>query len=89
MGSVRTEHPRLWVRIQRELRSYLGTLWMLGALKGETPEEAFFVKCDMETNPAEERKAGETVTEIGLAPLSPAEFVVMRITHYEGTPELE
>jgi len=81
--------PRLWVRIERELGVYLESLWRQGALKGEKPEEAFIVKCDAETNPAEEREVGKTVTEVGLAPIAPAEFIVVRIMHRAGTTELD
>ena len=76
---------RLWVRISRELTAYLETLWRDGALKGDTRDEAFYVKCDEETNPTESRDAGEVITEVGLALVSPAEFVVVRIFHRAGT----
>lgn len=76
--------PRLWVRIRRELTAYLTTLWRDGGLLGEVPEQAFYVKCDGETNPPELREQGSVVTEIGLAPSSPAEFVVVRIIHREA-----
>ena len=79
--------PRLWVRIQRELTVYLTKLLRDGALKGATPEQAFFVKCDVETNPPELREVGQVVTEIGLAPLAPAEFIVVRIIHRAGAAE--
>ena len=46
---------------------------------GATPEEAFFVKCDAETNPAEVVDSGQVVTVIGIAPVKPAEFVIFRI----------
>jgi Bacteriophage tail sheath protein len=71
---------RLWVRIERELGAYLTGLWTAGALQGQTPEEAFYVKCDAENNPAATREVGQVIAEVGLAPLSPAEFVVVRIT---------
>ena len=76
---------RLWVRISRELTAYLETLWREGALKGDTRDEAFYVKCDEETNPTESRDAGEVITEVGLALVAPAEFVVVRIFHRAGT----
>jgi phage tail sheath protein FI len=76
---------RLWVRIEREVSAYLETLWQGGALKGDTREDAFYVKCDEETNPTEAREAGEVVAEIGLALVAPAEFVVVRIFHRAGT----
>jgi phage tail sheath protein FI len=79
--------PRLWVRIQRELTTYLLRLLQDGALKGVTPDEAFYVKCDAETNPPELREAGQVVTEIGLAPLTPAEFIVIRIIHRAAASE--
>lgn len=76
--------PRLWVRIQRELTTYLAALLRVGALQGTTAAEAFFVKCDAETNPPDLRDIGQVHTEIGLAPLSPAEFIVIRIVHRAG-----
>ena len=75
---------RLWNRITRELTTYFEGLFQAGALKGRTAAEAFFVKCDGETNPPEVREAGRVVTVIGLAPSLPNEFVVVRIIHGVG-----
>jgi Bacteriophage tail sheath protein len=72
---------RLWVRIMREITGYLEDLFERGALNGRTPDEAFFVKCDSETNPLEVRATGSVVTLVGLAISAPAEFVVARIIH--------
>ena len=72
---------RLWVRIGREVGAYLETLWRAGGLQGASRDEAFYVKCDEETNPPEVREAGEVVTEVGLALAAPSEFVVVRIFH--------
>ncbi len=69
---------RLWVRIMRELTAYLDGLFQRGALRGHTADEAFFVKCDNETNPREVIDAGMVVTQIGLAPTVPAEFIIVR-----------
>jgi hypothetical protein len=70
---------RLWKRVTRTISSFLSLLWRNGALMGETPEKAFFVKCDAETNPPEVVDAGQLIVEIGLAPVKPAEFVIFRI----------
>ena len=78
----------LWVRIQRELTTYLTTLLRAGALQGATPAQAFYVKCDAETNPPDLREAGQVVIEIGLAPLAPAEFIVVRIIQRAGTTDV-
>jgi len=72
---------RLWNRITRELTTWFEGLFRAGALKGRTAAEAFFIKCDGETNPPEVREAGQVVTVIGLAPSVPNEFVVVRIIH--------
>jgi phage tail sheath protein FI len=71
---------RLWARIARELTAYFNGLFAAGALKGASAAEAFFIKCDAETNPPEGREAGMVVTEIGLAPSIPNEFVVIRVS---------
>jgi uncharacterized protein len=72
---------RLWVRIERELTSFCEVLFRQGALQGQTAEEAFYVRCDGQTNPPEVREMGKVITEIGLAPASPAEFIVVRLIH--------
>ena len=63
-------------------------MWRDGALFGATPEEAFFVKCDSETNPPEMVDAGYVTCEIGIAPVKPAEFVVFQIAQFSGGAEL-
>src|SRR5215207_7227957 len=70
---------RLWKRVTRTISSFLTLLWRNGALMGVSPEQAFYVKCDEETNPPEVTDAGQLVVEIGLAPVKPAEFVIFRI----------
>jgi phage tail sheath protein FI len=69
----------LWERIKRDVTSFLNLVWMSGALFGATPDQAFFVKCDAETNPSDVIEAGMVITEIGISPVKPAEFVVFRI----------
>ncbi len=80
--------PALWARIQRELSTYLRSLWSAGALQGATESEAFYVQCDAELNPPEARETGQVVTRIGLALLTPAEFIVVSVQHRAGTTEL-
>jgi phage tail sheath protein FI len=71
--------PPLWDRVRTRLGAYCYELLQHGALKGR-PAEAYFVKCDAETNPLEVRMAGQLICDVGLAPVMPAEFVVVRIT---------
>lgn len=79
---------RLWSKIRRSVAAFLVNEWRNGALFGTTPEEAFFVKCDDETNPAEGIDAGQVVCEIGVAPVKPAEFVIFRLSQFSGGTSL-
>ncbi|MFE2745291.1 phage tail sheath family protein [Streptomyces scopuliridis] len=74
----------LWARIRRTVSAFLVNEWRRGALFGLTPEEAFYVKCDRETNPPESIDAGQVICEIGVAPVKPAEFVVFRLSQLTG-----
>jgi phage tail sheath protein FI len=78
----------LWARIRRTISAFLVMQWRAGALFGQTPDEAFYVKCDDETNPAEGIDAGQVVCEIGVAPVKPAEFVVFRLAQFSGGTSL-
>jgi hypothetical protein len=78
----------LWARVRRDVRAFLTLVWRTGALFGTTPDAAFYVKCDAETNPPEVRDVGQMIVEIGLAPVKPAEFVIFRISQWAG-PDAE
>ena len=84
-----TNHEPLWKAIRRDISSFLTLLWRQGMLQGETPEQAFFVKCDAETNPEDVIAAGQVVTTIGLSVVKPAEFVVIRISQQAGAEAAE
>jgi uncharacterized protein len=79
----------LWKSIRRDIRAFLTRIWRDGALMGRTPAEAFFVKCDEETNPPEVVDAGMVVTVVGIAPVKPAEFIIFRISQYAAGAEVE
>lgn len=69
----------LWRSLRRDVGAFLTQVWSDGALFGATPQEAFFIKCDAETNPRAARDDGQLVAIIGIAPVKPAEFVVFKI----------
>ena len=80
--------PRTWAKVRRDVSAFLRRTWTQGALFGDTAAEAFYVKCDHETNPQEVIDAGILVCEVGIAPVKPAEFVVFRIQQITpGTEE--
>ena len=74
----------LWKRVSRNVTAFLLRVYNSGALMGKTPEEAFYVKCDEETNPPEVVDAGQMICEVGIAPVKPAEFVIFRIGQMAG-----
>lgn len=77
--------PVLWQRITQTVTGFLLNQWRDGALFGTTPEQAFFVKCDKDTNPDTVIQLGQVVTEIGVAIVKPAEFVIFRIQQITGS----
>ncbi|MET8309320.1 phage tail sheath subtilisin-like domain-containing protein [Micromonospora sp. NPDC005173] len=79
----------LWRSIRRDIGAFLTRVWRDGALLGRSPEEAFFVKCDEETNPSEVRDAGMVIAHIGIAVVKPAEFVVFKLSQWAGGTETE
>jgi phage tail sheath protein FI len=74
----------LWQRVRRNITSFLRGLWMRGALVGATPEQAFYVVCDESNNPLSSVDEGKLIVEVGVAPVKPAEFVIFRISQWQG-----
>jgi hypothetical protein len=72
----------LWTQLRIAASNFLTRTWREGALFGATPDQAFYVKCDDETNPPDVIEAGQVVVEIGIAPVKPAEFVIFRISQF-------
>jgi phage tail sheath protein FI len=69
----------LWARVRRSISNFLTVVWRNGALEGTDPEEAFFVKCDRTTMTQTDIDNGRLICVIGVAPVKPAEFVIIRI----------
>lgn len=78
---------RLWAAVSRDISAFLTDLWAQGGLFGATASDAFFVTCDESNNPPETRALGQLFIDIGLAPVYPAEFVVIRITQKTAGPD--
>ncbi|GGZ61670.1 phage tail sheath subtilisin-like domain-containing protein [Streptomyces bluensis] len=74
----------LWQQIRLSASSYLHTLFRQGAFKGSTPREAYFVKCDSETTTDEDIENGIVNVLVGIAPVRPAEFVIVKIQQTSG-----
>ncbi len=74
----------LWARVRRNIGAFLLTEWREGKLFGQTPDSAYYVKCDDETNPQEMIDLGRLYVEVGVNPVKPAEFVIIRMGQWTG-----
>jgi hypothetical protein len=74
----------LWANVRRTIEDFLLSEWQSGALLGDKPEKAFFVKCDRSTMTQNDLDNGRLVCLIGVAALRPAEFVIFRIGQWTG-----
>lgn len=74
----------LWSAITDRLEKFLHDFYNIGGLRGNKPEEAFFVKCDDEVNTLATIEAGEVHVQVGVALQYPAEFVIISIAQWEG-----
>ena len=70
----------LWFSVARAISGVLMEAFRSGSLQGATPDEAYRVRCDENTNPQDVIDAGQAVCEIDLAPAAPMEFITLRMT---------
>jgi phage tail sheath protein FI len=74
----------LWAQIRTSVGAFMQQLFVEGAFQGETPAQAYFVKCDATNNPPSSVDPGVVNVTIGFAPLYPAEFEVIQIQRMLG-----
>jgi hypothetical protein len=78
----------LWQKLKRTITDFLTRVWRDGALFGAKPEQAFFVRIDEKLNPPSTRAIGRLYIEISVAPVRPAEFIIVRIGLWDGGSEV-
>jgi phage tail sheath protein FI len=76
--------PRLWANIRQTVEDFLLVLWRDGALLGDKPDQAYFVRCDRTTMTQNDLDNGRMICLVGIAPVKPAEFVIFRIGQWTG-----
>jgi hypothetical protein len=84
-----TNNALLQAQIAMVLFGYLNQVYEGGALKGATPDQAFYVRCDRTNNPPEQVAKGELVCNVGVALAAPAEFIVFRVGRKNSVTEIE
>jgi uncharacterized protein len=72
--------------VRATVEDFLLAQWRSGAFKGAKPEQAFFARCDRSTLTQNDLDNGRLICEIGIAPVKPAEFVIMRIGLWTANP---
>jgi phage tail sheath protein FI len=77
----------LWAQIRLNVGAFMHNLFRQGAFQGQTPREAYFVKCDKETTTQNDINLGIVNIVVGFAPLKPAEFVIIKIQQIAGNIE--
>ena len=78
--------PALRATVTHVIGQFLRDLFRQGAFAGASEQESFFVRCDEALNPPGSQALGRLVTEVGVAPASPLEFLVLRISQeMDGT----
>ena len=74
----------LWAQIRLNVGAFMQNLFRQGAFQGQTPRDAYFVKCDKETTTQNDIDLGIVNIIVGFAPLKPAEFVVIKLQQMAG-----
>ena len=77
----------LWAQIRLNVGAFMHGLFRQSAFQGQTPKDAYFVKCDKETTPQDQINLGIVNIVVGFAPLKPAEFVVIQLQQMAGQIE--
>ncbi|MFE1770478.1 phage tail sheath family protein [Streptomyces sp. NPDC059008] len=81
-------NEQLWQQIRLNASAYLHSLFEKGAFKGGTPRQAYFVKCDKDTTTEADIDNGVVNVVVGIAPVKPAEFVIVKIQQMAGQFDL-
>lgn len=74
----------LWSQIRLNVGAFMQNLFRQGAFQGQTPRQAYFVRCDSETTTQNDINQGIVNIIVGFAPLKPAEFVIISLQQMAG-----
>jgi uncharacterized protein len=74
----------LWAQVRLNVGAFMHTMFRQGAFQGQTPKDAYLVKCDRETTTQNDIDLGVVNVLVGFAPLKPAEFVIIQLQQLAG-----
>ena len=75
----------LWAQITAKLTNYLTQQMQADVLAGNTPQTAFAIVCDATNNTVSGAQAGIVNVQVAVALASPAEFIVINLSQFQGT----
>jgi hypothetical protein len=70
---------RLWAKIRAATTEFMQSLFRAGAFQGAAPDDAYFVRCGLDTTTEADIERGTTNLLVGFAALKPAEFLLIRL----------
>jgi len=79
-----TNGPQLWAQLSSSIGEFMQGLFERGALAGTTPQQAYFVRCGVDTMAQSDIEEGVVVVVVGFAPLKPARFVLITMQQMVG-----
>jgi uncharacterized protein len=77
------EHT-LWARVRSQVDGFLHGIYRQGAFPGNRAQDAYFVRCGLDTMSEDDIEQGRLIVLVGIAPLRPGEFVILRIGLWLG-----
>ena len=81
-------NEKLWAKVRQTMENFLVNEWQIGKLQGNKQQQAFWVKCDRSTMTQNDLDNGRLIVLVGVAPVKPAEFVMLRITQQTANRQL-
>lgn len=74
-----------WVRVRGMIENFLNLQWRDGALQGARTQDAYRVAIGLgETMTADDVTSGRMIVSISLAPVRPAEFIILRFSQQQA-----
>lgn len=81
MAVFEPNSPPTWEIVRAAIDNYLHSLWQQGALAGDKPEDAYFVRVGLNvTMTATDIADGKMIVKVGMAAVRPAEFIILEFS---------
>jgi phage tail sheath protein FI len=72
----------LWLQVATTVGTFLQNLFAQGAFAGSDSASSYYVICDSSVNTPQTIAAGQLICQVGIAPVTPAEFILMQMSQW-------